>query len=329
MLTFPCLKKFIPGAGIALLAAVFSAPAAAEFPHDRPIVFMGTFAPGGANGIMTRLMALHMGRSLKAETVPDAKVGANGMIGAGYVAKSAPDGYTLATANSATHGTNPTLYKKTQPYDAIKDFTPVAMLGVVPIVALVSGKLGVDNMKDFVALAKKRALSVGHSGVGGTAHLAAEEFAMITGARMTMVAYKGDIPALTDAMGGQVDVVFASVASVLPFLKNEGRLKVLASANPTRLSALPDVPTMAEAGFPGFRAASWYALMGPAGIPKDRVDILTQAARKTLEDPEVKKSMAEQSVEISYLGPEDLRKFYTGEIERFARLIEKLKLETN
>ncbi|MBO9329281.1 hypothetical protein A6B37_05505 [Achromobacter sp. HZ01] len=310
--------------GAGLLAAGLALPALAEYPADRPVQFISPYAAGGANDYLTRLMARYMGESLKANIVVDNKSGANGMIGASAVAKSTPDGYTILMGNSATHGTNPTLYKK-QPYDASKDFTPVAMVASVPIVMVVNAGLGIDSVQDLLAYGKTHRLSFGSSGVGGTGHLTGEAFKAATGLDMVHVPYKGDSPAVTDAMGGQVDLAFVGTASATT-QQASGRIKILAVAHPQRTRALPDVPTMAEAGYPGLEFSQWYALFAPAGTPEAVVQKLNAANKAALANPEVQKSLDAQSAEGAYRTPQELGAFYQSEIARFGDWIRKLKL---
>ncbi|MBO9354916.1 tripartite tricarboxylate transporter substrate binding protein [Bordetella petrii] len=323
----PFAKKLIRRVGAALLIAGFAMPAQAEYPADRPIQFISPYAAGGANDFLTRLMARYMGEAMHANIVVDNKSGANGMIGAANVAKAKPDGYTLLMGNSATHGTNPTLYKK-QPYDAAKDFTPVAMVASVPIVMVVNAGLGINSVEDLLKYGKTHRMSFGSSGVGGTGHLTGEAFKASTGLDMVHVPYKGDSPAVTDAMGGQVDLAFVGTASATA-QQASGRIKILAVAHSSRTRALPDVPTMAEAGFPGLEFSQWYALFAPAGTPEDVVAKLNAANKTALANPEVQKSLDAQSAEGTYRTPQQLEAFYQSEIKRFGDLIKKLNLSVD
>ncbi|KRC70867.1 Tripartite tricarboxylate transporter family receptor [compost metagenome] len=317
-------KRLACRLGAGLLAAGFVLPAMAEYPADRPVQFVSPYAAGGANDYLTRLMARYMGEEMHANVIVDNKSGANGMIGAATVVKSKPDGYTILMGNSATHGTNPTLYKK-QPYDASKDFTPVAMVASVPIVMVVNAGLGINNVQELLQYGKTHRLSFGSSGVGGTGHLTGEAFKAASGLDMVHVPYKGDSPAVTDAMGGQVDLAFVGTASATT-QQSSGRIKILAVAHPGRTRALPDVPTMAEAGFPGLEFSQWYALFAPAGTPEAVVQKLNAANKVALANPEVQKSLDSQSAEGTYRTPDQLRDFYQSEIKRFGDWIKKLNL---
>ena len=322
----PFLNRCVARGGLAVLAAACLLPvaAAADYPSDRPVQFISPYAAGGANDFLTRLMARYMGEELKANIVVDNRSGANGMIGGAYVAKSKPDGYTVLMGNSATHGTNPTLYKN-PPYDANKDFKPVAMVASVPIVMVVNSALGVNSVEDLLKYGKSHRLSFGSSGVGGTGHLTGEAFKAATGLDMVHVPYKGDSPAVTDAMGGQVDLAFVGTASATA-QQSSGRIKILSVAHPNRSRALPDVPTMAEAGYPGLEFSQWYALFVPAGTPDAVVEKLNLANKKALANAEVQKNLDAQSAEGIYRTPQELQTFYTSEIARFGDWIHKLKL---
>jgi tripartite-type tricarboxylate transporter receptor subunit TctC len=311
-------------AGLALVACAGTAQAA--FP-DHPLQSISPYAAGGANDFLTRLMAQQMSMVLKQNIVVENKAGANGIVGAGFVAKAAPDGYTLLMGNSATHGTNPTLYQSL-PYDADKDFAPVGMVGSVPIVLVVNSKLGVNSVAELIAYGKSHPgkLAFGSSGVGGTGHLAGETFKALTHLDMVHVPYKGDAPATADAMGGQVPMAFVGVASAAP-LVSSGKIKILAVASAKRSGSLPDVPTMAEVGYKDVEFAQWYALFTRAGTPQATIDILNQATKTVLAKDDVKKAMATQGADPEYMTPAQLNTFYTSEIKRFAGIIQRLGIK--
>jgi tripartite-type tricarboxylate transporter receptor subunit TctC len=309
-----------------LLLAVCAATAQADYP-DHPIQSVSPYAAGGANDFLTRLMAQQMGTVMKANIVVENKAGANGIVGAGFVSKSAPDGYTLLMGNSATHGTNPTLYKAL-PYDPDGDFAPVGMVASVPIVLAVNAKLGVDSVAELIAYGKSHPgkLAFGSSGVGGTGHLCGEAFKAATGLDMVHVPYKGDAPAVADAMGGQVPMAFVGVASAAPLIAS-GKIKILAVASEHRSGSLPNVPTMAEAGYKDLQFAQWYALFARAGTPKPVIDKLNQATKTVLAKEDVKKSLATQGADPEYMTPEQLQTFYQSEIKRFADIINRLGIK--
>ncbi|WP_235610789.1 Bug family tripartite tricarboxylate transporter substrate binding protein [Bordetella sp. H567] len=317
---------------LARLAAAFLLAACAGIAHadypDRPIQYISPYAAGGANDFLTRLMAQQMAGVMKANIVVENKAGANGIVGAGFVSKAAPDGYTLLMGNSATHGTNPTLYKAL-PYDPNGDFAPVGMVASVPIVLAVNAKLGVNSIAELIAYGKSHPgkLAFGSSGVGGTGHLCGEAFKAATGLDMVHVPYKGDAPAVADAMGGQVPMAFVGVASAAPLLAS-GKIKILAVASTHRSGSLPNVPTMGEAGYKDLQFAQWYALFTRAGTPAPVIDKLNQATRAVLAKGDVKKSLATQGADPEYMTPDQLRAFYQSEITRFADIINRLGIKT-
>lgn len=320
--------------GTALLALAASAfcitiPAQAEYPHDKPIEVVSPYAAGGANDFLTRMMAKELAENLKATAMAENKAGANGIVGASYVVKASPDAYTLLMGNSATHGTNPTLYPKTT-YDALKDFAPVGMVGAVPIVLIVNSSLGINNIKELLEYGKAHPgkLSFGSSGVGGTGHLAGEAFKAASHLDVVHAPYKGDAPAVTDTMGGQISMAFVGVASAYPQLAS-GRLKVLAVAHPERLASLPDVPTMKEAGYPDVVFSQWYALVTRAGAPQERINVLNSAMKTILAKDSVKKSLATLGAVPIYMTPAELQKFMTNEVSRFGKIIHELGIKTN
>jgi tripartite-type tricarboxylate transporter receptor subunit TctC len=313
------------GAGM-LAALAAGTSSAAGFP-DHAIQLVSPYAAGGTNDYLTRLMARYMGEALKATIVVENRTGANGIVGASFVAKSAPDGYTLLMGNSATHGTNPTLYPDA-PYDAVNDFAPVGMVGSVPIVLAVNAALGVNNVKELLAYGKAHPgkLSFGSSGVGGTGHLAGESFKAASHLDLVHVPYKGDAPAVTDTMGGQVSMSFVGISSATPFVAT-GKLKIIAIANKTRVASLPDVPTFDQAGLGDIEFAQWYALFTRAGTPPDRLATLNQALKQVLGREDVQKGMATQGAEPTYTAPQELAAFSKSEVERFGKIIKDLKIE--
>ena len=301
-------------------------PALAGFP-DKPIQSISPFAAGGANDYLTRVMAQQMGSDLHVSVVVDNKTGANGIVGASYVAKSAPDGYTLLMGNSATHGTNPGLYANL-PYDPVKDFAPVGMVGFVPLVMAVDPRLGINTVEELVAYGKKNPgkLAFSSSGVGSTGHLTGEAFKAASGIDMVHAPYKGDAPAVGDVAAGQIPIAFVGVASASP-LFNAGKIKVLAVASSRRSSSMPTVPTMAESGFKGIEFSQWYALFARAGTPRESIDIMNKSIAKALAREDVRKGMATQGAEPEYSTPEQLDTFFKAEIKRFADIIHRLNIK--
>lgn len=313
-------------AAVLIGAAATLGVAHASYPNEKPLTVISPYSAGGANDFLTRLMAKGLAETLNVNAVADNKAGANGVVGANFVAKAQPDAYTLLMGNSATHGTNPTLYPDT-PYDPLKDFEPVGMVGAVPIVLAIHSGLGIDSIQELLEYGKKNPakLSFSSSGVGGTGHLAGETFKSQTGLDIVHVPYKGDAPATTDAMGGQVSMAFVGVASAAPQLAS-GKIKILAVAHPNRLSSMPDVPTMKEAGVDGVEFSQWYALMTRSGADPERIQLLNDAVRKIIADESVRKSVATLGAETVDMTPAELREFIESEIKRFQKIITDLGL---
>ena len=323
------MRKFSFGKSVAalMIGALSSLGAAhASYPNEKPITVISPYAAGGANDFLTRLMAKELGETFNVTAVADNKAGANGIVGASFVVKAQPDAYTLLMGNSATHGTNPTLYPDA-PYDPVKDFEPVGMVGAVPIVLAVHSGLGINSIQELLEYGKKNPgkLSFSSSGVGGTGHLAGETFKSKTGLDIIHIPYKGDAPATTAAMGGQVSMAFVGVASAAPQLAS-GKIKILAVAHPNRLASLPDVPTMKEAGVDGVVFSQWYALVTRAGADPARIQMLNDAVRKIVADEEVRKSVATLGAETVDMTPGQLREFIESEIARFRQIIQDLNL---
>lgn len=273
--------------GICLLMgalAALPAMAAGESFPSRPMTMIVPYPPGGPTDIVARLVAAEMSRTIGQNIIVDNRPGASGMIGADQVARAAPDGYTFL-ANASLQVINPFIYK-TMRYDAFKDFTPVTQLADVPLVLVVPMTSSAHSVQDLVALGKTQPLNFGSAGSASAQQLAGESFKVLTGQPMQHVPYKGSAPALTDLVGGQIQLMFDSMPSATPFIKS-GKLRALAVTTRTRVSELPDVPTMAESGFPTFDISTWYGLWAPKGTPQAIVDKLAEHAARALKQPNV------------------------------------------
>jgi tripartite-type tricarboxylate transporter receptor subunit TctC len=301
--------------------------AAAEDPYpSRTTTLVSPFAAGGTNDYLARAMAKKLEDTLGKTFIVENRTGANGIIGASYVARSKGDPYSLLMGNSATHGTNITLYPKT-PYNPIKDFTPIGMVGAVPLVMIVTSKLPVKTVQELIEYAKANpgTLNFGSSGVGGTGHMTGEKFKQMTKMDIMHAAYKGDGPAVADVLGGQIPVAFVGATAVVPHLKS-GRLRVLAVASSNRSSSMPDVPTFAEAGVKEVEFVQWYAIMAPAGIPKDAANKLSAAVADAVKSPEMKQAFATQGADPIVAGPKELESYIDSEIAKFAKVIKELDI---
>ncbi|ARP76950.1 tripartite tricarboxylate transporter substrate binding protein [Bordetella genomosp. 6] len=309
-------------ATLAVAALAAAAPAAADWTPDRPLRIVSPYAAAGTNDLLARLMAQKLGERLGKSIVVENRAGANGIIGAEYVAKMPGDGYTMLMGNSATHGINPNLYAKLS-YDADKDFTPIGLIASVPLLLVVGPKVEANSLQDLIALGKSQPgqVSFASSGVGSSPQLAGELFKSISGLDIIHVPYKGDSPALTDVLGGQVTMMFANIPSALPMVR-AGKLKALAMTGAARTSAAPEIPTMAEAGLPGVEISAWYGLMAPAGLPPAVLARLNAELNAVLQLPDVQTRIRELGAEPSQPGPPaQFQQFVDAELAKYGKVI--------
>jgi len=306
-------------ATLTCLAYSTSAYAQQAYP-SKPIRFISPFAPGGGNDIISRAVAHKLSENVKQQVIVDNRPGANGIIGTELAARSAPDGYTVVLIPSG-HAVNASLHRKL-PYDSIKDFTPITLVGSSPLILAVHPSLPVKNVKGLVAFAKARPgqLTYGSAGIGSSGHLGGALFEVLTGAKMVHVPYKGMSLAITDVIAGQVSLVFGTSASVMQHARS-GRMRALATTGARRAAALPDLPTVAEAGVPGYEAGLWYGFVGPARIPPDIVRRLNSEIVSVLNSPEVRERLASQGVEATPTTPEEFGRLLVSDLERWAKVI--------
>ena len=293
--------------------------AAGAFP-SKPIRMVIPYPPGGPTDVLGRIVAAKLPELLGQQVVVDNKPGASGQIGAGDVARAAPDGYTLL-ANASIHVINPHVYSKPL-VDALKDFTPVALIGIVPLVMVVPPSQSARDVKEFIAWAKANPgkVNFASSSTASAQHLAGEHFKQVVGIDMQHVPYKGSAPALADLAGGQVQLMFDSMPSSMGFIRG-GKLKVLAVSNPKRVAALPNVPTMIEAGIADFDLGTWYGIWGPAGLPRDLVAKLNAEIVKVVALPETRERLAALGAETSAYSAEEFAAFNRRELERWGRIV--------
>lgn len=307
-----------------LLPALATGPArAAEFP-DRPLRMIIPFTAGGSNDIVGRLVAEHMSKRLGQTIVVENKGGAGGLIGTDLVAKSEPDGYTFLLGGSGSFLIS-SLVQPNVPYDIIKDFTPIGFIGNAPNVITVNPKVPVHNMKELQARAAKSKppMSFATPGVGTTGHALGAMIAQGLDVPLEFIPYRGTGPALTDVLAGRVDMITNAAAPLKPHIEAE-RLRAIAIAAPKRSEILPDLPTTVEQGFPQIQSATWYALLGPAGVPQDRVNKLHAALNATLAEKDVQKRMIEEGVEIEASPtPADFGKFLLEDRERWKQVVDR------
>jgi tripartite-type tricarboxylate transporter receptor subunit TctC len=271
--------------------------ATAEGFPNKPIKMVVPYPPGGPTDVQARVVAEKLGSILGQPVVVENRGGAGGMLGSKLVAQAAPDGYTLLMGASGPQAIGP-LMVQTPMYDPIKDFTPISLVSYSPMMLIVNPKLPVKSVKDLIDLAKQKpgTLNYGSYGPGTMAHLAGALFDSMAGVKMTHVPYKGSAPAMVALLGGEIDLMFDTIITALPHVKG-GKVRALAVTKPTRSSAVPDLPTVAESGLPGFEAVSWIGLMGPAGMPQEAVDQLSSAMVKALADPGVRERLAQAGAE--------------------------------
>ncbi len=317
-------------AGIALSAinlVVIPTSAQTSWP-TRPVKIVVPFAPGGTTDILARAMAPELSKAFGQPFVVENRAGAGGNIGADVVAKSAPDGYTLLMGTVGTHGINKSLYSK-MAYDPQKDFAPITLVAGVPNVMVVNTEkakaAGINNVTDFIRAAKAKpgTFNMASSGNGTSIHLAGELFKTMSGTYMTHFPYSGSGPALLALVGGDMDVMFDNLPSSMQLIKS-GKLKALAVTSSERSAALPDVPTMEQAGGPamkGFDASSWFGLLAPAGTPPDIINRIQQEAAKALNTPAIKEKLLAQGAIPSGNTPQQFTAFINAEHKKWAQVV--------
>ena len=312
-------RMFLAGACL-LMANVCSAADAPSYP-SKPIRLVLPFPPGAPSDLVGRTIGQKLSEQMGQNFVPDNRAGAGGTVGLAMVAKAPPDGYTVMVTSPAIALT-PLLYSNLS-YDSTKDFAPIARLASIENVMLVHPSVPAKTLKEFVALARARPgkLNYGSGGPGTTNHLANELLKSIANIDMVHVPYKGATVATTSLMGGEVDEVIVSVASVLPLIK-AGRVRPLVVLSPKRVPTLPNVPTSAEAGFPNFQMSIWYGMLAPAGTPREIVTRLHKEVAKALEDPALRQHMSNAGMDPWLGTPEDMGNLLRSEMNRYAKIIQ-------
>lgn len=298
-------------------------PASAQTDHypSKPITYVVPFAAGGTTDLLGRLIGQKLSQTLGQSVVVENRAGAGGNIGSDYVAKAPADGYTLLGGTISSHSINVSLYPK-MPYDPIKNFQPITLIGTLPNVLVVNASSPWKSVQDVIAAAKAKpgTVNFGSSGNGTSQHLAAELFANMAGLRMTHVPYKGSSQAVQALLGSQVDLVFENSVAAMPMIQS-GKFRALATTGAKRAAELPDVPTMAESGLNGYEIVSWQAIFAPAGTPKPIVDKLSTEIGKIIRQPDVRAKLASMGVEPSGAGPAELAAFQKSEVAKWANLI--------
>ena len=303
-----------------LLSLVLTAPANAQSYPNKPVRVVVPYPPGGPTDIVARVLFQQVSEATGQQFLVDNRAGAGGNIGAEIVAKSPADGYTLLIGTTA-HAINMSLFKNLS-YDVQKDFAPVSLLTQGPLVLVAHPQFPANSIKEVIELAKSKSggVNFASSGNGQSTHLSAELFNTMAGIKMSHVPYKGSAPALTDVMSGQVDVMFDTTLSAMPFVK-AGKLKALGLTSPVRSPAAPDVPTIAESGLPGYEVFAWNGVFVPAGTPKAIIQQLNDQIRKAMLLPQVKDKFSAQGFAASWNSPENFGVFVKNEVDKWTRTV--------
>jgi tripartite-type tricarboxylate transporter receptor subunit TctC len=307
---------------LALLLAIVASAAAAQGYPARPVRLIIPFPPGGSNDIVGRMVAAQLGDRLGQQVVADNRGGAGGTIGTELAARAQADGYTLLLISTA-YAFNTSIYKKL-PYDPVRSFTPVALLGSGPGVLVVNPTLPVNSVAELIALAKERPgkLNNASAGIGSFQHLASELFRLQAGIQWLHVPYKGGGPAMMDLMAGQADASVGSLIQMLPHIRS-GKLKALGTTGAKRSAVLPDVPTVAEAGVPGYEATNWWGILAPAGTPQPILDRLHQEIAAVQASAETKRRFETEGAEAREMSPADFAAFIAAETAKWARVVKE------
>ena len=312
------MKHALPA--ILLLAASSHVHAATSDWPIKPIRFVVPFVAGGPNDIQGRIIGEKLSQRLGQQVVIDNRGGAGGNIGMEITAKAPADGYTIVIATVGTWAVNPYLYKTS--FDVLKDFTHISMVSTSPGVLALHPGVAARNVKELIALAKEkpRQLNYGSSGVGGFGHISGELFTYMTGTQMTHVPYKSSAPSLTDLIGGQIQVLFNNAIATVPHVKGN-RVRAIATTGAARTPALPDLPTVAEAGVPGYDNSSWSAIGGPPGMPRAIATRLNREIVDILKLPDVQQKHTDVGADIVAGTPEQFQTYLKSELEKFGKLV--------
>jgi tripartite-type tricarboxylate transporter receptor subunit TctC len=304
----------------AICLSTSAAAQTAKFP-DKPVKVLVGFSAGGGTDVVARILAQKMSETLGQSVVVENRTGASGMIAADAVAKSPPDGYTMMMGSQTTFAVAPTLYRKVT-LDPARDFAGVAMAAISPLVLVVHPSVPAQSVKDVIAMAKAKpgTVNFGSGGLGTTPHMTGELFSSIAGIKMAHVAYRGEAPAINDLIGGQIPLMFANLSAVVGNVR-AGQLRALAVTSAKRADAAPDIPTVVEAGLPGFEAATWFALVAPAGTPPEVRARLNAEVKRALALPDVRQRYTDLGMTAEDSTPDGLDAYIKAEIAKWTKVI--------
>jgi tripartite-type tricarboxylate transporter receptor subunit TctC len=323
------MRKLVWSALAIALAAGLSAEGAAQigkFP-DRPLKMLVGFSAGGGTDVVARIVAQKMSESIGQTLVVENRSGASGLIAAEAVAKSPPDGYTLMMGSQTTFAVAPTLYRKTS-LDSSKDFAGISMTAISPLVLVVNPAFSAQSIADLIAMAKTSpgSINFGSGGLGTTPHMCGELFSSVAGIRMAHVAYRGEAPAINDLIGGQIPLMFANLSAVIGNVR-AGQLRALAVTSSQRATVAPEIPTVAEQGLPGFDAATWFALVAPAGTPIDIRLRLNAEVQRALAQGDLKARFADLGMTAEASTPDELEAYIKSEIAKWTKVIKEADIK--
>ena len=307
---------------IVVLFTLLAVPAQAQQDWPtKPVRWIVPYAAGGFADTSVRKLTAELTKVLKQSVVVENRAGAGGVVGTEMIAKAAPDGYTFGSGNLAPLAVNPSLMQQL-PYDVARDIAPILLIETAPLILTVGPSLPAKTVRDVVAMAKERPgkLTFGSSGIGGAHHLSGEMLCQQAGVKMVHVPYKGGAPAATDLLGGHLSIMFEMGYAALPSIQS-GKVRALAVTSSKRLAILPDVPTMAEAGFPGFESFNWQGVVGPAKMPRPIIERLNRELNGILQIPQIRESIVSLGSEIAGGTPEDFGRFIQAEMEKWAKVI--------
>jgi tripartite-type tricarboxylate transporter receptor subunit TctC len=319
-MTLRSILAFAFGLSACVGMAAWATEARAETYPSRPVKLIVPFPPGGPTDVQARIVAQEMSKTLGQQIVIDNRGGAGGSVAAQAAATSAPDGYTMFFATGGTHGINPSLYKSV-PYDAVKDFDPVVFISTSPNVFVANPKFPANTIAELIEYAKKNPGKVNYAtaGIGTTTHMSAELLQSVSGITLVHVPYRGGAPAMSDLLGGQVELMADGLPSAMPFIK-AGTIKALGVTTAARAPSAPQIPTVAET-VPGYEAVAWFGLVVPKGTPKEAIERLNAVANQALQSEAVKARYAELGADPVGGSPEDLRRQIASELKKWADVV--------